>query len=71
MVTSDEHNLSYCWYQRKKHSTEGKKFTGHLLSGGVVDISQVKYSFPGMQAFISLRFPNKWTEHKYPAGSGM
>lgn len=71
MVTSDEHSLSYCWHQRKKHSTEGKKFTGHLPSERVVDTSQLKYSLPGMKAFISLRLPNKWTEHKDSAGSGM
>lgn len=71
MVTPDEHSPSYSWYQRKKHSTGVKRFTGHLLSEGVVDISQQKYSFPEMQAFISLRLPNKWTEHKDSAGSGM
>lgn len=71
IVTSDEHSPRYCWYQRKRHSRGVKKFTGQLLSKGVVDISQLKYSFPGMQAFICGRLPCKWTEHKDSAGSGM
>lgn len=71
MVTSDEHGPSYCLYQRKKHSTGVKTFTGLLLSEGVVDISQLNYSFPGIQAFICYRLPYKWAEHKDSAGSGI